>query len=99
LQKKYVEENLSADEVASEIGCAVSTVLKHLKKYGIPIRESGENIRLKRHLPFEKKIVGRSQLLLPLDLTKLQRAILKFKSQREIKAKVDHEKWTRHSVP
>jgi predicted transcriptional regulator len=60
LQKKYVDENLSADEVASEIGCAVSTVLKYLKKYGIPVRESGHNIRPKRHLPFGKKIVGRS---------------------------------------
>jgi hypothetical protein len=60
LRKKYVDENLSADEVASEIGCAVSTVLKHLKKYGIPTRDSGENIRPKRHLPFGKKIVGRS---------------------------------------
>lgn len=60
LQKKYVDENLSADEVASEIGCAMSTVLKHLKKYGILVRESGENIRPKRHLPFGKKIVGRS---------------------------------------
>jgi hypothetical protein len=35
-------------------------VLKHLKKCGIPVRESGENIRPKRHLPFGKKIVGRS---------------------------------------
>ncbi len=41
LQKKYVGENASADEVASEIGCAVSTVLKHLKKYGILVREGG----------------------------------------------------------
>jgi hypothetical protein len=49
LRKKYVDENLSADEV-----------LKHLKKYGIPVRESGQNIRPKRHLPFGKKIVGRS---------------------------------------
>ncbi len=56
LQKKYVDENLSADEVASEIGCAVSTVLKHLKKYGIPVRGSGENIRPKRHLPFGKSV-------------------------------------------
>jgi hypothetical protein len=38
----------------------VSTVLKHLKKCGIPVRESGQNIRPKRHLPFGKKIVGRS---------------------------------------
>lgn len=60
LQQKYVTENLSADEVASEIGCAVSTVLKHLEKYGISVRESSENIRPKRHLPFGKKIVGRS---------------------------------------
>lgn len=60
LRKKYVDENLSADEVASEIGCAVSTVLKHLKKYGIPVRGNGQNIRPKRHLPFGKKIVGRS---------------------------------------
>lgn len=45
LQKKYVDDKLSADEVGSEIDCAVSTVLKHHKKYDIPVRVSGENIR------------------------------------------------------
>ncbi|MBC7533819.1 MAG: recombinase family protein [Oligoflexus sp.] len=38
----------------------MSTVCKHLKKYGIPLRESGQNIRPKRHLAFGKKIVGKS---------------------------------------
>lgn len=60
LQQKYVTEVLSADEVASEIRCAVSTVLRHLKKYGIPVRESGPNIRPKRHLAFRRKIGGGS---------------------------------------
>ncbi|RYZ91201.1 MAG: hypothetical protein EOP04_01385 [Proteobacteria bacterium] len=59
LKQKYVDENKSAEEVAAEIGCAVSTVLKHLRKAGVPTRMNGVNIRPKRHLAFGSKIVGR----------------------------------------
>ena len=62
LFQKYVVESLSTDEIASQIFSARSTVLKYLKIYGFPIRETGRNIRRRRSLPYGRKIVGRNEL-------------------------------------
>lgn len=59
LRQKYVEENLSIDEIAALTFSASSTVHKHLKRFGIALRGSGENIRPQRRLCYGQKIVGR----------------------------------------
>jgi len=60
LYQEYVVNGLSGEEIGLKIGSASSTVLKYLRLYDIPIRAGGDNIRPKRHLPFGKRIVGRS---------------------------------------
>lgn len=45
LRQKYVEERLSAGEIADEIVSARSTVLKHLRLAGIPIRTADKKTR------------------------------------------------------
>lgn len=45
LYQKYVAERLSCDEIAAQIASVRSTILKHLKLFEIPVRESGSNIR------------------------------------------------------
>lgn len=45
LRQKYVEERLSAGEIADEIVSARSTVLKHLRLAGIPIRAADKKTR------------------------------------------------------
>ena len=59
LHEKYVVNGLSAEEIGLEIVSATSTVLKHLKIFGIPVRDNGKNTRPKRHLAYGQKIVGR----------------------------------------
>lgn len=41
LYDKYITQQLSTVEIADEIGCAVSSVLNALKRFDIPLRESG----------------------------------------------------------
>jgi len=59
LHEKYVVNDLSAEEIGLEIVSATSTVLKHLKLLGIPVRRNGKNTRPKGHLAYGQKIVGR----------------------------------------
>ena len=59
LHEKYVVNGLSADEIGLEIVSATSTVLKHLKLFGKPVRGNGKNTRPKRHVAYGQKIVGR----------------------------------------
>lgn len=45
LRQKYVEERLSCKEIARLTFSARTTVLKHLKLAGIPVRGAGQNTR------------------------------------------------------
>ncbi|MGB0453769.1 MAG: recombinase family protein, partial [Bacteriovoracaceae bacterium] len=45
LQQKYLEEKLGATEIAQLIGSSKTTVLKYLKRFGIPTRKVGANLR------------------------------------------------------
>lgn len=45
LQELYIEQSLSADEIAKQLGCGETTVFRALEKYGIP-RRSKHDYRL-----------------------------------------------------
>lgn len=40
LVREYIQNEKSANQIAKEIGCSHSTLLKHLAKFGIPIRKT-----------------------------------------------------------
>lgn len=48
LHQKYIVEELSASQIAAQIFSARSTVVKHLKKYGIPLRSEEESRKLRK---------------------------------------------------
>lgn len=60
LQQKYVEERLSCEEIAEQIFSARTTVLKYLKIHGIPVRETGTNLKRVRGLAYGQKIKERT---------------------------------------
>ncbi len=64
LYQKYVVEKLSTIEIAQSIFSARSTVSKHLKLFGIPVRESG-NIKKRPGygLAYGKQIINRQEIL------------------------------------
>lgn len=41
LKRRYVEERLTAEEIAARIGCAPITILRRLRRFGIPTRSRG----------------------------------------------------------
>lgn len=45
LKKKYVEENLSAENVAETAGCSKASIFKYLDEFKIEKRESGKCIK------------------------------------------------------
>lgn len=45
LYGKYVDERLTTEEIASEVGCSAANVQLTLKKYGIPRRRSTERVK------------------------------------------------------
>ncbi len=45
LRDLYLEEKMSSTEIAEELGCSKRTILKRLRKYGIPRRSSGPKRR------------------------------------------------------
>ena len=47
MKQLYVEEGLSSYEVAKELGVSSKTVLRYLKRFGIPIRSRSEALKLK----------------------------------------------------
>ncbi len=59
LHEKYVVNGLSVEEIGLEIVYASSTVLKHLKLLGIPLRGNGKSTRPERRRAYGQKIVGR----------------------------------------
>ncbi|MBF0300632.1 MAG: recombinase family protein [Oligoflexia bacterium] len=61
LHQKYIIEGLSCEEISGLIGSARTTVLKYLKRFNIPVRESGVNINRKRGLGYGRKIAARSE--------------------------------------
>ncbi len=56
LHQKYVIERHSTSEIAALVSSSRTTVMKYLKLHGIPIRESGKNLRLVRSVGFGKRI-------------------------------------------
>ncbi len=63
LYEKYVEKGWSASQIADEIGSVHSTVVKHLKDLGIPLRE--HQLPLQRRpghgLAYGKKVIERGE--------------------------------------
>lgn len=59
LHQKYVVEGLTADEVAALCFSAKSTVLKHLRLFGIPVRETNPGVRRHRCVAFGQRMAGR----------------------------------------
>ena len=78
LYQKYVVEELSISEIATQISSAESTVHKYLMKFDIPRREPGKTIRKKRNLAFGKQVVKRKEI----DHKKEQVLILKMNALR-----------------
>lgn len=62
LYQKYIEEQLSALEIANRFCCSKSTILKHLKKFDIEIRDTGKSINKKKGLAYGKRIEKRQQM-------------------------------------
>ena len=59
LRQKYVVENLSLAELAEMIGPAKSTVSKYLKRFDIPMRGTGQNVRPVRTVRYGYRLEGR----------------------------------------
>lgn len=58
LERLYVVENRPAPEVAQVLGCAVSAVYDYLRRYGIPIRATGQD-KLKQIIPEDRRAWSR----------------------------------------
>ena len=58
LYQKYVEEEMSCQDIADEIGCSRSTVLKYLRIHGIESIAPGKNRKRKRGLGYGIKNDG-----------------------------------------
>jgi hypothetical protein len=59
LHAQYVENRLSAEEVAALCFSSKSTILKHLKLAGIPIREPNPGVRRRRCLAYGQTMRAR----------------------------------------
>ena len=59
LYQKYVVEGLTCGEIAEQVFSARTTILKHLKLHGIPVRETGSNQKRKRGLSYGQKVQDR----------------------------------------
>lgn len=62
LHREYIEKSRTVQEIATEIGSSKSTVLKHLREFGIAVREVGAPQRRKRGLAYGKRVVARVQV-------------------------------------
>jgi IS30 family transposase len=51
LRQKYLAEGLSSQQIARVVGSARSTVMRHLKAFGIPLRVQDEARRLNKAYP------------------------------------------------
>lgn len=58
LYQKYVEEKMSCQSIADEVGCSRSTILKYLKFFGIKSIAPGQNRKRKRGLAYGVKNEG-----------------------------------------
>ncbi|MEW6058204.1 MAG: recombinase family protein [Bdellovibrionota bacterium] len=57
LEKKYVQEGLSTQQIADLVGSARSTVVRHLKAHKIPLRHLDKARQLhKAHLAYEERL-------------------------------------------
>src|SRR3972149_3362535 len=41
LRRLYVDERLTTDQIAAQLGCAAITILRRLRRLGIPVRPRG----------------------------------------------------------
>lgn len=57
LEEKYIKEGLSTSQIARENDCAKSTITRHLKKHGIPLREPHKNHSNHAIVPYGKRRV------------------------------------------
>lgn len=51
LRSLYVDQQLAAAEIAGRLRCGPTTILRRLRRYGIPIRQTGPRVRLGRWGP------------------------------------------------
>ena len=58
LQELYVEQGLSMEKIAEELGCAVSVVSRNIRKCGIEPRSKGAHARVP-YMPMEMNAYGR----------------------------------------
>jgi hypothetical protein len=63
LRRKYVEERLSAAEIATQCFSSKAAVLSSLKRNGIQVRGSGKNIRRVRNIAFGRRISDRREVV------------------------------------
>lgn len=61
LYQKYVVERLSSEEISKQLSTARTTILKHLKFHGIPVRKPGTNINRKRGLAYGARRLKRKE--------------------------------------
>ena len=48
LRRLYVKERLTADEIAARLRCTPTTVLRRLRRFGIPAQQRGPRLSLER---------------------------------------------------
>ena len=65
LHQRYVEEGMSCQSIADEVGCSRSTILKYLRIHGIESIAPGQNRKRKRGLAYGMKseVVHKRELL------------------------------------
>ena len=56
LHRKYTVERLSCADIATQIVSSRTVVLKHLRAFGIPVREIGQNVHRRRGIAYGRQI-------------------------------------------
>ena len=62
LYQKYAIERLSCEEISKQLSTARTTILKHLKLHGIPVRKPGTNTNRKRGLAYGARCLKREKV-------------------------------------
>lgn len=110
LHQKYVVERLSAEEVAVQSFSSKSTVLKHLKTFGIPSREVNPGVRRRRCVSYGQRMADRQLVEHQREQVALQRmsdlrakgfafeSIAEVLNSMKIRTKTGRGRWHRKTV-
>jgi len=81
LWSAYIDERRSARDIADECNCSHTTIYRHLRAFGIPVRAQLESIKREQPQEQKKKVTVREYLL---NLNKLDKVLEELRETQEI---------------